>query len=89
MADILKDKILVGHALKNDLSVLMLQHKRSMIRDTATFRPYMRPHGKKGGKFKPRALRDLSRQFLNQVIQTGEHDPVSLADAFRHLSDSH
>lgn len=74
VAAILKDKILVGHALKNDLNVLMLKHSKSMIRDTATYQPYMRPHPKKRGKFKPRALRDLSKQFLNKIIQTGEHD---------------
>jgi DNA polymerase III epsilon subunit-like protein len=39
---LLKDKILVGHALKNDLDVLMLGHPKKMIRDTATFKPYMR-----------------------------------------------
>ena len=42
VANILKDKVLVGHALKNDLDVLMLSHPRTMIRDTATYRPYMR-----------------------------------------------
>ena len=39
---LLKDKILVGHALKNDLDVLMLSHPKKMIRDTAAFKPYMR-----------------------------------------------
>jgi RNA exonuclease 4 len=72
---IIKGKILVGHALKNDLDVLMLKHPRHSIRDTATFKPYMRPHGRKGGKFKPRSLKDLTRQFLGYAIQTGEHDP--------------
>jgi hypothetical protein len=45
MADVAKcisGKILVGHALHNDLDVLMLSHPRSKIRDTATFVPYMR-----------------------------------------------
>ena len=42
VANLLKDKVLVGHALRNDLDVLMLSHPRTMIRDTATFRPYMR-----------------------------------------------
>lgn len=42
VASILKSKYLVGHALKNDLDVLMLGHPRRMIRDTATFKPYMR-----------------------------------------------
>ena len=39
---LLKEKFLVGHALKNDLDVLMLGHPKKMIRDTACFRPYMR-----------------------------------------------
>eukprot|EP01035_Chromulina_nebulosa_P021548 gene21548-27900_t len=74
VAKILEGKILIGHALSNDLSVLMLSHKRSMIRDTATFKPYMRPHPRKSGKFKSRALRDLTKQYLGKTIQTGEHD---------------
>ena len=42
VADIIKGKVLVGHALKNDLDVLMLKHGRHSIRDTASYRPYMR-----------------------------------------------
>jgi RNA exonuclease 4 len=42
VANLLKGKILVGHALRNDLDVLMLKHSRTQIRDTATYRPYMR-----------------------------------------------
>lgn len=42
VANLLQDKILVGHALKNDLSVLMLSHRKNMIRDTASWKPYMR-----------------------------------------------
>ena len=39
---LLKDKILVEHALENDSDVLMLGHPKKMIRDTASFKPYMR-----------------------------------------------
>ncbi len=77
VAALLRDKILVGHALQNDLKVLLLSHPHTHIRDTARYKPYMRPHGRKGGKFKPRALRDLTRQHLKKTIQEGEHDPVS------------
>jgi RNA exonuclease 4 len=42
VADLIKGKVLVGHALQNDLDVLMLSHPRTMIRDTAKYRPYMR-----------------------------------------------
>jgi DNA polymerase III epsilon subunit-like protein len=75
VAAIIKDKILVGHALKNDLDVLMLGHTHTKIRDTATYRPYMKPHGRKEGKFRPKALRELAKQYLGTIIQTGEHDP--------------
>lgn len=83
VAALIKDKYLVGHALKNDLDVLLLSHPRTMIRDTATYRPYMRTA--KFGKFKPRALRDLTKQFLDYTIQTGEHDPGEDARAAMHL----
>jgi len=85
VAGLLKDKILVGHALKNDLAVLLLSHPRAMIRDTGTYPPYMRPHPKKEGRFKPRALRELTKQFLDYSIQIGEHDPGEDARAAMNL----
>ena len=75
VAAVLKGKILVGHALKNDLDVLLLSHPRAMIRDTATYRPYMRAVGK-STKYRPRALKDLTKQHLKLTIQEGEHDPA-------------
>ena len=36
----------------------------------------MRPKGKNGGKMKPRALRDLAKEYLGLSIQQGEHDPA-------------
>lgn len=76
VAALIKGKVLVGHALKNDLDVLMLSHARTQIRDTATYHPYMRPHPSKPGKFKPRSLKDLTQQHLGMSIQKGEHDPA-------------
>lgn len=72
--DLLKGKVLVGHALQNDMKVLMLSHPRLLVRDTSRYPAYMRnlPNGKR----RPRALRDLTQQFLNKTIQTGEHDSV-------------
>eukprot|EP01033_Poteriospumella_lacustris_P010491 gene10490-7461_t len=72
--DLLKGKVLVGHALPNDMKVLMLSHPRLLVRDTSRYPAYMRtlPNGKR----RPRALRDLTQQFLNKTIQTGEHDSV-------------
>ncbi|ESN94985.1 hypothetical protein HELRODRAFT_87305 [Helobdella robusta] len=38
--DLIKDKILVGHAIEHDLKVLFLDHPRKMIRDTSRFKPF-------------------------------------------------
>mmetsp|Transcript_4869 Transcript_4869/g.6337 ORF Transcript_4869/g.6337 Transcript_4869/m.6337 type:complete len:605 (+) Transcript_4869:741-2555(+) len=43
VSSILKGKILVGHALKNDLQVLGIQHPWYDIRDTAKYAPFMAP----------------------------------------------
>ncbi|CAM9599977.1 unnamed protein product [Phaeothamnion confervicola] len=81
VAALLKGKILVGHALSNDLKALLLSHPRSAIRDTATYRPYRQAHGKGGGKLRPRALRKLAAEYLGITIQSGEHDPAEDARA--------
>lgn len=80
VAALLKGKVLVGHALKNDLDALLLQHPKQDIRDTAKFRPYQR-HG--GNKWRPRKLRDLALQHLGlKIQQQGEsHDSVDDAQA--------
>ena len=75
VAEILKGKILVGHALKNDFNVLFLSHPRAKIRDTSAYRPYMKIRNKYG-KVRPRALRDLTLEYLGKKIQEGEHDSV-------------
>jgi len=51
-----KDKVIVGHALQNDLAALMLSHPKPLIRDTAKYRPYQT------GNKKARKLRDLSAE---------------------------
>jgi RNA exonuclease 4 len=72
VAALLRGKTLVGHALRNDLKVLMLSHPSMSIRDTATYRPLMRyAHG----KFRPRKLKDLAKEYLKIDIQGGEHTP--------------
>ena len=61
---VVKDKIVVGHALKNDFKCLFMDHPKHMLRDTARYLPYMRRAGANGGKPKPRKLRDLVREVL-------------------------
>jgi len=84
VAAILNGKILVGHALKNDLHALMLRHPKEMIRDTARYRPLQR-YG--GNKWRPRKLRDLVKEHCNiNIQQEGEsHDSVDDATATMEL----
>eukprot|EP00977_Amphora_coffeiformis_P015218 scaffold4456_cov164-Amphora_coffeaeformis.AAC.5 len=85
VTDLLRDKILVGHALKNDLQALMLTHPAVDTRDTAKYRPYQRLGG--DGKYRPRKLRDLVAEHCDITIQrAGEsHDSVDDARAAMEL----
>ncbi|CAJ1936455.1 unnamed protein product [Cylindrotheca closterium] len=84
VASLLKDKILVGHALSNDLRALMLTHHKHKIRDTAKYRPFQR-YG--NGKWRARKLRDLVKENLKdkEGFQEGEHDSVQDARATMEL----
>jgi len=75
VADIIKDRVVVGHALSNDLQCLLLSHPGSMIRDTAWYRP-LQTKSKK-----PSKLQWLARKYLNVNIQSGAHDPAEDARA--------
>lgn len=84
VASLLKDKILIGHALANDLKALLLTHPKLKIRDTAKYRPFQRFHN---GKWRPRKLRDLVKENLKgkESFQEGEHDSVQDAMATMEL----
>ncbi|KAK1395567.1 RNA exonuclease 4 [Heracleum sosnowskyi] len=69
VAELLKGRILVGHALRNDLKALLLSHPKTDIRDTAEYQPFL----KEG---RSRALKHLASEFLDVVIQNGEHCPI-------------
>merc|ERR1712125_194070 len=82
--DLIKDKILVGHGLKNDLQVLDIEHPWYRIRDTAKYKPFM--------KFcevnscthlqLPRKLKELTKDFLGLDIQTDANGHDSVIDAW-------
>lgn len=78
VAEILRGRVLVGHALENDLRVLLLSHPRMMQRDTASFSALRELAGRK----QP-ALRTLARLVLGIEIQTvgAAHSPVEDAQA--------
>jgi len=76
---ILQNRILVGHGLSNDLKVLHLKHPWFMTRDSATFKPFLRPN------HSPRRLRDLVMELGIGIQQEGqEHDSVE--DAWAAMS---
>jgi RNA exonuclease 4 len=81
VGELLRGKVLVGHALRNDLSVLMLSHPRADVRDTARYAPFMRPSGSGGGKMRPRKLRDLVFENLGRRIQVEGESHCSVDDA--------
>ena len=78
VAAVLSGKILVGHALKNDMSALEYSHPEQDIRDTACYRPLLKQHA--NGSWRPNSLKALSAA-LGHMIQGGEHSSVEDARA--------
>ncbi|XP_065191034.1 uncharacterized protein LOC135822238 [Sycon ciliatum] len=81
---LMKGRVLVGHAIKNDLKALYLSHPQRMIRDTQCFDRYKKLV--KGGK---PGLKRLCRLVLNIDIQSGEHSSVEDAQATMKLYRLH
>ncbi|NXF90782.1 REXO4 exonuclease, partial [Eubucco bourcierii] len=71
VANILNGRILVGHALRNDLKVLFLDHPQKKIRDTQRYKPF-----KERVKSSRPSLKLLCRKLLNIGVQTSEHCSV-------------
>ncbi|XP_053689641.1 RNA exonuclease 4 [Sabethes cyaneus] len=74
---LLHGRILVGHALKNDLLVLNLRHPKHMVRDTSRFNPIARRIRSLGTP----SLKNLSKIILGEEIQNGIHDSIEDACA--------
>ncbi|NXG45322.1 REXO4 exonuclease, partial [Psilopogon haemacephalus] len=71
VANILNGRILVGHALRNDLKVLFLDHPQKKIRDTQRYKPF-----KERVKSSRPSLKLLCEKLLNIRVQTSEHSSV-------------
>jgi RNA exonuclease 4 len=72
--ELIQDKILIGHALENDLAALQIEHPWQWIRDTAQYEPFMkqRVHTNSTGTtgtLWPRKLKDLTWHHLQTKIQ--------------------
>lgn len=77
----IQDKVVVGHALKNDFDVLQISHPWFLIRDTARYEPLMKPHPFEDGILIASRLRDLARAKLGLVIQEDGTMHDSIEDA--------
>ncbi|XP_031632880.1 RNA exonuclease 4 [Contarinia nasturtii] len=70
------NRILVGHALHNDLKVLKMEHPKRLIRDTSTYKKC-----REFSEGRSPSLRLLTNCILNYDIQTGAHCSVEDAQA--------
>ena len=76
VAELLKDRILVGHGIKHDLDVMMLGHPKKDIRDTSRFSGF-----RKYSAGKTPSLKKLAKEVLGVEIQTGQHSSIEDARA--------
>lgn len=90
--ELLERKILVGHALVNDLEALRIQHPWHMQRDTATYPPFMRNITSQDGQslLLPRKLKELVHEKLgDKNFQSGVHCPIEDALGALNLYKQH
>ncbi|XP_044035021.1 RNA exonuclease 4 [Siniperca chuatsi] len=80
VGEILQGRIVVGHAIHNDLKILLLDHPKKKIRDTQKYKPF-----KKTVKSGRPSLKLLCREILNVKVQQGEHSSVQDAQATMRL----
>uniref|UniRef100_A0A8C7XUM8 RNA exonuclease 4 n=1 Tax=Oryzias sinensis TaxID=183150 RepID=A0A8C7XUM8_9TELE len=80
VSEILQGRIVVGHAIHNDLKILLLDHPKKHIRDTQKYKPFR----KTVGSGRP-SLKLLCREILHVKVQQGEHSSVQDAQATMRL----
>ncbi|KAI9836613.1 MAG: hypothetical protein M1819_001247 [Sarea resinae] len=76
VAELLQDRILVGHSIRHDLDALMLGHPKRDIRDTSRL-----PSFRKLAAGRTPSLKRLAGELLGVEIQGGEHSSVEDARA--------
>jgi RNA exonuclease 4 len=74
--EMISDKILVGHALKNDMRALNITHPWSITRDTAKYEPFMKTRFDDAILW-PRKLKDLAFEKLQGRKIQREGEPHS------------
>jgi len=82
--DFIKNRVLVGHALHNDMKVLFLSHPRNKIRDTSKYKAFKKLFGGRNP-----SLKKLTEKVVGVQIQTGEHSSIQDAQAAMRLYTLH
>ncbi|XP_043576589.1 RNA exonuclease 4 isoform X2 [Chiloscyllium plagiosum] len=80
VAEILEGRVLVGHAVHNDLKILFLDHPKKNIRDTQKYKPF-----KTAVRCGRPSLKHLCSQVLKVKVQESEHSSVQDAQATMRL----
>jgi RNA exonuclease 4 len=70
--ELLKDRVIIGHALKGDLAALKLSHPRHAVRDTSSYEPFRTKYG----SGRTPSLKKIVEGELGVNIQISEHDSV-------------
>lgn len=95
VSELIRDKIVVGHGLKNDFRVLGIHHPWHLVRDTAKYEPFMAPchpsESPTGACLRSKKLKVLAKDKLGMVIQVEgrAHSPVEDAVAALELYKKH
>lgn len=84
VAEIIKNKVVIGHDIKHDFDALEFSHPRHLIRDTAKYKPF-----KELSKGNTPSLKKLSKEILSVDIQKGEHDSTIDAKCALQLYKKH
>ena len=90
LLELLEGKVLIGHALKNDLKALDIQHPWYMTRDTAKYEPFQQVRFDDGVLW-PRKLKDLVKEKLQRDIQvegkphSAHEDALAALDLYRRV----
>ncbi|XP_060697628.1 RNA exonuclease 4 [Hemiscyllium ocellatum] len=80
VAEILEGRVLVGHAVHNDLKILFLDHPKKNIRDTQKYKPF-----KTAVRCGRPSLKHLCSKVLKVKVQESEHSSVQDAQATMRL----
>ncbi|KAI0307882.1 ribonuclease H-like domain-containing protein [Multifurca ochricompacta] len=86
VADIIKDKVIVGHSLWNDLSVLGIPHPAVNTRDVALYQPFRNALRSPNQLVR---LPTLTFHLMGRRCQEGQQNPLENARAALDLYRSH